>query len=104
MNEYRRAISNSYSVLSRTSQIAVLARIANWLTFVARETYDREFGVSDGARLRAFNEAIGRIMAQMVRLLDEDQQRYPDDIFANILVDQFRILELDLSDLAKFFD
>ncbi len=53
----------------------------------------------DGARLRAFNEAQNRIQAQLLRLLTASTQRYPDDVFANILVDQFQALRVDPEDL-----
>ena len=52
-------------------------------------------GVADSTRLRAFNEAQNRIAAQLVRLLTADQNRYPDDVFASVLVDQLQMVGVD---------
>jgi hypothetical protein len=35
------------------------------------------------------------VLAQLERLLTSDPQRYPDDVFAHILCDQFEMLDAD---------
>jgi hypothetical protein len=102
MNDIRQRISSLYLALDHRQQILMLAKLANRLTIVARDTYDLQGGVADAARLRVVNEAQHRILAQLLRLLTDDARRYPDDVFANILVDQFNNLSLDPDDLAKF--
>jgi hypothetical protein len=37
-------------------------------------------------------------------MLEPSDQRYPDDVFAEILVDKFRAAKLDPQMLLKFFD
>ena len=81
--------------LDAAHQSLILARLANRLSLIARETYAVGEGVSDGKRLRAFNEAQNRILAQLERLLAADPERYPDDVFAGILMDQFRSQQVD---------
>ena len=102
MNDIRQRISSLYLALDRQEQILMLAKLADRLTIVARDTYDLQDGVADAVRLRACNEAQHRILAQLLRLLTDDARRYPDDVFANILVDQFNNLSLDPNDLSKF--
>ena len=55
-------------------------------------------------KLRAFNEAQNRIAGQLVRLLTSNEHRYPDDVFANILADQFEILKFTPEKVSAFFD
>ena len=102
MNDIRQRISSRYLALDRQGQILLLAKLANRLTIVARDTYDLQGGVADEVRLKAVNEAQHRILSQLLRLLTDDARRYPDDVFANILVDQFNNLSLDPDDLFKF--
>jgi hypothetical protein len=102
MHDIRQRISSGYLALDRQKQILLLAKLANRLTIVARDTYDLQGGVADAVRLKAVNEAQHRILSQLVRLLTDDARRYPDDVFANILVDQFNNLSLDPDDLVKF--
>jgi hypothetical protein len=91
----RRQIAARYTALDEGQQAIVLARLADRLSLMARETYAPGEGVSDSTRLRIFNEAQNRILAQLVRLLTFDPQRYPADVFANILLDQFEMLRID---------
>jgi hypothetical protein len=95
-------ISADFIALDTPSRISLLARLANWLTLMARDTYDSEGGVADAVRLRAFNEAENRILSQLVQLLAGDDRRYPDDVFANMLIEQFDALRLDVAVIAKF--
>ena len=104
MNDIRQRISSRYLALDRKEQMLMLAKLADRLTLMARDTYDLEGGVADNVRLRAFNEAQHRILAQLLGLLTADERRYPDDVFANILVDQFDILGFNPEDFIKFMD
>ena len=104
MNDIRQRLSSLYLALDRQEQILMLAKLADRLTLLARDTYDLQGGVVDAVRLRAFNEAQHRILAQLLRLLTVDEHRYPDDVFANIFVDQFNILRLNPDNFFKFAD
>jgi hypothetical protein len=53
----------------------------------ARTTYRVGHGVVDSDLLRSFNEAHNRLAEQLSHLLDDEMKRYPDDVFANIVVD-----------------
>jgi hypothetical protein len=103
MNDLRQRLAVQYATSSSQSQVLFLVKLANRLTFLARDTYDDHYGVSDSVRLRSFNEANHRIAAQLVHMLAADEKRYPDDVFANILVDQFEILKLDPETLFALF-
>ena|SRR5277367_1764715 len=105
MSDIRDEIAARYAALAVRSQTLLLAKLGARLTLLARgETYDQHGGVADSARLRAFNEAQHRILGQLVRLLTADERRYPDDVFANVLVDQFEILQLDLAEISNALD
>lgn len=81
-------VANKYLSFSCAEQKAALLRIANWLTLVGRDTYtDPEGGL---LRLRAVNEAQHRIIGQLEKLELSSSERYPDDTFAAILVEQFK--------------
>jgi hypothetical protein len=95
MNPVRNRIAARYAALDSRCQAVLLATLADRLSLMARDTYAGQDGVSDGTRLRAFNEAQNRILAQLLRLLTSDTQRYPDDVFANVLVDHFQTLGID---------
>jgi hypothetical protein len=100
-SDIRTRVSTDCAALDTSSKVLLLARLADWLTLMARDTYDSDGGVADPARLRAFNEAQNRILAQLVRLLTGDHRRYPDNVFANMVVDQFDTLQLDAADLIR---
>jgi hypothetical protein len=104
MNDIRQQLSVRYTTSDREHQVLFLAKLADRLTLLGRDTYDSQYGVLDSVRLRAFNEAQNRILAQLVRMLTKNEQRYPDDVFANILVDQFDILKLDPETILEFLD
>lgn len=91
-----------YARLDVESQIQFLVKLANWLTLVGRDTYDLEGGVADATKLKSVNEAMHRILGQLYRLVTSDERRYPDDVFANILNEQRRILDLNPSKLIEF--
>lgn len=97
--EARKHFADRYVAMSVKRQAVALARLANQLSLMARETYAVGDGVSDGERLRTFNEAQNKVLAQLERLLTADPERYPDDVFANILCDQFEMLGVDAQTL-----
>ena len=99
-NDARQNFTKEFVRLGIESQILLLVKLADKLTLLARDTYGRGGEVSDSKRLRAFNEALHRILGQLDCLLTANEQRYPDDVFANILLDQFSILKIDPNELV----
>jgi hypothetical protein len=80
---------------SREDKMDVLARLAHELTVLARDTYDLESdGVVTPSRLRIINEVQHRIMGFLIALMTKNPNRYPDDIFMQIILDHPEDLEL----------
>ena len=94
----RKVIARLYTALDLPKQISAIATLGDQLTLLARDTYDSSGGVTDSVRLRNFNEAQNRVLGQLIGLLAQTDKRYPDDVFANIVVDQLDLLHLS-SDL-----
>jgi hypothetical protein len=102
MNDFRQRLAVRYATSDREGQALFLAKLADRLTLFARGTYDGHYGVAEPTRLRSFDETQNRILAQLLRILSTDEHRYPDDVFANILVDQFEVLKLDPESILEF--
>jgi hypothetical protein len=67
-------------------QQRVLALLALNVTVAARTTYPGQ--VEErlvGGKLRAFNEVLHTIAGQLLHLIDEDSNRYPDDALIDTL-------------------
>ena len=102
--DIRSRAATSYSALDAQQQAVLLARLANLLVIEGRATYDLHGGVENCPRLRAVNEAQNRVLAQLLRLLLSSEERYPDNVFANILVDQFDMLNLNPTKLLSLLE
>jgi hypothetical protein len=100
-DKLRQNIAAKYAALGISQQIIALVKLGERLSFLARDTYSEAGGVANGPKLRLFNEAQHRIFVQLSRMSIASMQRYPDDVFANILADQFAQLDLSLDDLDK---
>jgi hypothetical protein len=94
MADLREHLVAIYAQMAETTQAVFLARVLLHLNVLARGTYAVGDGVCDPTMLRKFNEAQNRIESQLVNLLLSDARRYPDDVFANMLADEFEILGL----------
>ena len=46
-NDIRTRVSTDYAALDTSSRVLLLARLADWLTLMARDTYDSDGGVAD---------------------------------------------------------
>jgi hypothetical protein len=104
MSEIRQEISGRYIALGCQRQIELLVRLADRLALSARDAYGEDGVGADGTRLRAFNEAQNRILGQLLKLVISDERRYPDEVFANILVDQFAMLQIDPGEILQSVD
>jgi len=103
--EIRERVVECYCALTLPNQERFLANVGHWLTMAGRGTYVvGEDDVHDGPTLRKVNEGAHRIFDQLRLMLMLSDQRYPDDVFAEILVDKFQAAKLDPQTLLKFFD
>jgi hypothetical protein len=95
MNDIRQDVLARYAAMDIQRQLIFLTRLAHRLTLVGRETYDNHGRVADSEKLRSINEAQHRISGQQLKMLINDERRYPDDVFANILVDCVQALKIN---------
>jgi hypothetical protein len=103
-SDIRQQLIRAYLALDEQGQKLLLVNIGHWLTVVGRDTYDAKGDVEDGPRLRAVNEALHKIVGQLRQMISADDRRYPDTVFANIVIDQFELLRLDPAKLFEFFE
>jgi hypothetical protein len=102
MKDIRQDTIARYSAMDLQHQLIFLTRLASRLTLVGRDTYDRQGGVADGGRLRTVNEVQNRISSQLLKMLKDDKRRYPDDVFANILIDYLQELKIHPEDVFQW--
>lgn len=94
--DVRRTLTSRYADLDLSTQQLFLAKAGYWLSLSARETFRPGTDAVDNAPLlRAFSEAHHRIFDQLIGMMAGSDQRYPDDVFANILVDNVVNVRLD---------
>lgn len=76
-------VKEIYVKLSENSQSTVLSDLIHQITIAARDLYaDDVIGVSAPAgTLIAFNELQHKISGQLSKLVANDKERYPDDVF-----------------------
>ena len=78
--------TKTFCSLNRSEQLFLLTRLAADLTVEARGTYEAgTTHVLEPDRLRDFNEFQHRIAFHLLNLMKDDSERYPDDVFANII-------------------
>jgi hypothetical protein len=93
VKDIREYFVTTYSGLSEQAQATTLTRLLFHFTLLGRDTYVAGTDdVNDAAALRKCNEAQHRIASQLLHLLQSDARRYPDDVFAHIVIDQFESL------------
>jgi hypothetical protein len=102
MKDIRQDTAARYSAMDLQHQLIFLTRLASRLTIVGTDTYDRQGGVADGGRLRTVNEVQNRISSQQLRMLVGDEHRYPDDVFANIIIDYLQELKINPEDVFRW--
>jgi hypothetical protein len=95
----------AYSAMSPKNQARFLVRLGFEMTVWARGAYSSltsDHSVSANL-LQAYNELQHKISAQLMHLLYEDDHRYPDDVFINILFDMTMPAECE-DKLVSTFD
>ena len=94
VSEVRQRLSAAYDGLDQRSQEIFLTKVGYWLTLSARDTFvPGTNAVEDGERLRAFSEATHRVLDQLSKMVT-NSGRHPDEVFANILVDNVQAVRL----------
>jgi hypothetical protein len=83
----REELVRYYSSLDDRSQREYLARLVLHITVAGRAGYDKPVDELVG-RLRSLNEIVHRIAAQLSSLVGGTRDRYPDQVFANVLLDE----------------
>lgn len=85
------AVKRVYCSLPAQDQARFLARLLHESTMWARSRY-LEIRPEDPAeivnKLKGFNEFSHIVAAQLRAILEDNEARYPDDVFFNILVEQ----------------
>jgi hypothetical protein len=79
----------AYSALSAKNQARFLARLAHEMTVWGRDAY-KVLTADDAVSaelLTGYNELQHKISAHLMHLLEDNNLRYPDDVFINILFD-----------------
>jgi hypothetical protein len=80
-------LSDIFHRLSEHDKISLLARWLVELGTCARDTYvPGSDAVVDAPRLRIFNELQHRIAAQLDHLINGEDNRYPDDVFLQMVL------------------
>ena len=75
-----------FSKMTEEEQGRFLATLAHEITIVARGTYvPGTEEVADPPRLRQWNELQHLIVGQLIKLLDRNKMRYPDDVLIQSL-------------------
>jgi hypothetical protein len=75
--------------LAVPAQIETLARFVHELTIVGRLAYEPgSLNLADPHWLRSVNEIQHRVASHVLALLNGDANRYPDDVFVAVILEQ----------------
>lgn len=90
--------------MSPNRKLRVLSLLAHNLTICARSAYLPEVN-DDLARkkLRGLNELLHVVTGQLMHMVSEDAERYPDDVFMDILVEKAQVGQCE-GDLVQAFE
>jgi len=78
-----------YSFLTNDEQTKFLAHFSHYLTVVARDTYEvGTENITNQPKMRTVNEIQHRISSHLLSLLEDSQERYPDDVLMQIIFEQ----------------
>jgi hypothetical protein len=93
-------VIEAFANLQASDQIRFLVRLSWELTLVGRNFYvvgtDE---LTEPRALRTLNELQHQISQHVLKLLEEDEERYPDDVFVNIILDHRETAIPQFSDL-----
>jgi hypothetical protein len=88
-----------FSAAGKDDQLRLLARFGHNLTVEARDTYVPQTDqVHTPSRLRAINEIQHRVLGHIYSLLINSDQRYPNDVIVQIMLEHDdRLLRMQTS-------
>jgi hypothetical protein len=98
----REEFCSIYGQLNVSEKALLIVRLALSWNVRARDTYGEGETVDRPVDLRCFNEAQNRLLSQLLKMLANSEQRYPDNVFCNIVVDQCEALRIDPRALTEF--
>jgi hypothetical protein len=91
-----------YIGLDAAAQSRALATIGTHLTISARAAYvPGSEEIAHPIILRRANEIQHRIFGQLGKLLEDDARRYSEEGFADMLIESFNSVPLDMSPLLR---
>lgn len=92
-----------FSSQSREQQIRWLSRLLFQISIFARDTYEvGTDNLTDPPRMRRFNELMHRVSLHLVAFIDDDLNRFSDEIFFRFLAEALQEVGLRRSDVLKF--
>lgn len=100
-------VGSAYSALSLDKKINLLSTLALELTISARGAYPAEEQEPDKdsfIRLVWLNEIQHTVAGQLIKMIDKDEERYPDNVFLEITFEKASngSCETDLLTALKF--
>ncbi len=88
-----------FSNLTVDEQKSFLAHFSHYLTVVARDAYEPGTeNVANQPKMRRINEMQHRISSHLLALLENDSERYPDDVLIRIILEHSsnKVFELEI--------
>ncbi len=80
------AVFSSYSSAEKQD---FLAHLMHELTIIARDSYEAgQDGLTNPSRVRLINEVQHQLSALLLKLLRDDQQRFPDEFLVRLILEQ----------------
>src|SRR5436305_1788080 len=96
-------VKDAFVAMQPDQQLRVLVLLAHNITIAARTAYPGQAEEQRVAgKLRALNEVLHTITGQLMHLIEEDPNRYSDDVFMDALFERAQQGECG-SDLAEAF-
>ncbi|HTR87319.1 MAG TPA: hypothetical protein VMI56_22745 [Reyranella sp.] len=101
--ELKRKLAERYAAWDRRRQEIFLAEVASWLTLEGRGTYiPGGMDLADAPRMRKINEAVHRILGHLTALMAGSEERRPDNVMIDLIVDLFRDVGANPQRLFEF--
>lgn len=89
MAKQTKTVTNEFLALAVDAKVKLLVRLAHELTILARDTYEAGTDrVAAPERLRMINEIQHRITSFVDDLLNENIDRYPDEVLMKIILER----------------
>ncbi len=77
-----------FSNLTADEQKCFLAHLSHYLTVVARDAYEvGTENITNQSKMRWINEIQHQLSSHLLALLENDSERYPDDVLIRIIME-----------------